>query len=308
MKKFILKFLIFILPWSAFLFFVEKKLGTIPNSYNTKRKQLETQLDSIQVLVLGSSESLYGINPSFFDVKGYNLSNISQSIFYNTHITLKYIDKMYALKYVLIEIGDFSLNTQLIDGIEAWRDYYYAQFWGIRYPEIPITDFKLYSKIILYTPSYSRELLLSGTTYSLVKDYKLNGWAFNDTSNNAITDSATTVTFERHTKPFPKRVIENYKTLELLITELEKRNIIPVIYTPPVYSTYYNRANPQRDSTTKTVLGLCLKYHLKYYDYFKDDRFHRIDFKDCDHLDFIGAEKFSKILNNDILRASQSLN
>jgi hypothetical protein len=46
---------------------------------------------------------------------------------------------------------------------------------------------------------------------------------------------------------------------------------------------------------------LCLKYNAEYFDYFKDSRFTKGDFYDNDHLNYIGAGKFSRILDQDIV-------
>jgi hypothetical protein len=42
------------------------------------------------------------------------------------------------------------------------------------------------------------------------------------------------------------------------------------------------------------------KYHLSYFNHFKDDRFVEDDFWDDDHLNDVGAEKFTRILNEEI--------
>ena len=56
--RFVSKILLFLLPICLIFGFTEYKLKKIPNSYNKKRKFLESQLDSINVLVLGASQTL----------------------------------------------------------------------------------------------------------------------------------------------------------------------------------------------------------------------------------------------------------
>ncbi len=43
------------------------------------------------------------------------------------------------------------------------------------------------------------------------------------------------------------------------------------------------------------------KYNLGYYNYLKDDRFSAEDFFDSDHLNTRGAEKFSRLLRDEII-------
>jgi len=54
-------------------------------------------------------------------------------------------------------------------------------------------------------------------------------------------------------------------------------------------------------TNNKILDDLCNKYRCKYYDYSNDERFIKTDFIDVNHLNFVGAEKFSRIVNNEIL-------
>jgi hypothetical protein len=305
MRKFLLKLVYLIIPLVLFFFYLEYNLGKIPNSYSFKRESLEKRLDSTEVLVLGSSQVTYGINPDYFKLRGFNLSNKSQSLYYDTRLTLKYVDKMPNLKYVMINISYFSFGFQLADGIEKWRDYYYSQFWGINFPELDKYDLKRYSKIFLYTPQVAFSFLKQGFHVNLVGDYMKNGCLKIDTVNNNqnISDRLGCQRVLFHDKYYKEsRFKENQKDLELLVSELTKRNITPIIVTPPVLSTYYKFVNKEKLKRNHDVINaICLKYQCNYFDYFTDSRFEQRDFHDNDHMNFVGAEKFSKIINEEIL-------
>ena len=309
MRKFIFKSFCLIIPLFLFLFYLEYKLGKIQNSYSFKRQHLEKQLDSIEVLVLGSSQVTYGINPEFFRLNGFNLSNISQSLYYDTRLTLNYIDKMPKLKYVIISISYFSFGFQTIDGIEAWRDYYYSQFWDINFPEIQCYDLKRYSKIFLYTPKMSLSYCKYGFNIHLIENFKPNGYLWVDTANNKlnISDSLGCQRVLFHNTYYKdSRVAENQKDLELLVSELKKRNVIPVLVTLPVFSTYSKFADKSVLRKNNDYINyICKKYACDYFNYFSDVRFVQGDFKDNDHLNFVGAQKFSKIVNDEILEKNK---
>ena len=283
---------------------MEYNLCKIENSYNYKRANFEKQLDSVNVIILGSSQAFYGINPTYFNLKSFNLANISQSLYYDNQLVLKYIDKMPNLKYVIINISYFSLSYQVIDGIESWRDYYYSQFWNINYPDLNVLDIKRYSKIFLYTPTISLSYLNNGFKVNLINGMNPNGYFEYDTTNNKlnISDSSGNQRVNFHENGFKeKRVNENKVVLESLIKELQKRNIKPVFVTPPVFSTYYKFVNRESLKKNKDIIdSFCIRYKCNYFNYFTDSRFIQSDFHDNDHLNFIGAEKFSKILNNEI--------
>lgn len=304
MKKLFFKLLLFS-PILLFLIYLEYNLSGIQNSYSYKRNCLEKQIDSIEVLVLGSSQTAYGVNPIYFSKKGYNLANISQTLYYDAQLTLKYIDRMPNLKKVVITISYFSFGEQIHDGVEAWRDYCYYQFWDIKYPEIQNLDLGKYSKIFLYTPKLSFLYFTQNFNVNLIEGLHQNGYLFNDTTLNElnISDQLGYQRVRAHNLAFNEnRITENKTDLEILVNELNKRNIIPVIITPPVYVTYSkytNKENLKRNQ--ETVRSICERYQCKYFNYFTDERFVKSDFYDNDHLNFIGASKFSKIINNEIL-------
>lgn len=306
MRKFLVKslllFLLLIVVVGGFIIFMEKKLGAMTNSYIYKRQQLTAQADSIKVLVLGGSEALYGVNPVYFKLKGYNLSNTSQSLFYDVHITMNYLDKIPKLKYVFIEVNYFSLGYQIFDSKEQWRDYFYAQCWNIRYPELKSTDPYLYSKILLYTPEMSMAYAAKLFHSNLAKDYRPDGWA-KIPRTIEIKDGDSYIMVKVHDESF---VASRYQSivsmLDTLLMTLKQRNITPVFYTLPVSASYYKYTDKSRYTIAyKTISTFCDKYHCKYYNYVNDGRFVNQDFGDCNHLDSIGSVKMSRILNNDIM-------
>ena len=117
MKLFSKRVLIFLLPVVIIIALWEYGLSTIPNSYSIKNAQMEAQAGQIEALVLGGSHALRGVDPAYFVMKGYNAANVSQSLYYDEQITLKYLDKMHSLKLVLMDISYISL----------WQDVYKRQ-------------------------------------------------------------------------------------------------------------------------------------------------------------------------------------
>lgn len=305
--KFLKKVALLIIPFILVLGYIEYKLYQIPNGYNTKRNDLESQKDSINILVLGPSYTLYGVNPEYFDCKGYNLANHSQSLFYDTQITLKYIDQLKNLKCVMVSITNFSFWMQMSDLSEEWRDYFYAYFWNVRYPKINKYDSRLYSLSMLYTVDETFEYLKQNFKIDLSENLHKNGWKRIDTteSNKIINDSTG-----KHEAEYNEKIITKgkgefnkiYMMLDNFVNECVKRKIEVVFITLPAYQSYYKNVNPENlKKTTNAVMELCNKYNCRYFNYFEDQRFVLKDFKDDDHLNYIGAEKFSKILNEDIV-------
>jgi hypothetical protein len=302
---FIKKTVILLLPLLLLLGFFEFKLREIPNIFKAKRESFEKQLDSINVLVLGDSHPLTSVNPEFFSYKGYNLCHLSQSIFFDTELGLKYIDRIKNLKCIVLNISYFSLWHELCDGEQAWRDYYYSFFWDIKYPDLKWYDSKNYSLIMLYTPQEALGYAKHKFREKLPEKLNRYGWVKYDTipDNKYINEKAGKERADFHTRLCQhNRYNEIYPKLEKFVSECKKRNLELVFISTPVMPAYYKNLDPQINARNLfAIQGLCNKYGYQYFDYTRDDRFSLREFVDNDHLNFLGSEKFSKILNEDII-------
>ena len=303
MKKFIKRLFIFFIPVIAFIAVWEYGLSTMTNSYMLKREQLETQATKIEVLVLGGSYTLRGVNPAYFCMKGYNLGDVEQSLFYDSRITLKYLDKMTSLKVVLVAISYNSLWLKLYGSRIGFRVYYYAHYWGIRYPAVKWYNIRNYSNILDYGNSTAFGFALKGFKVNLVRDYQDNGWAIKWRKSRPMNDLSGKIMMNRVNKSCKKAILDsNISYVEDLLEQLNKRGIHPVIFSPPVTVHTYKFMEPNRVKTMDSAIsGLCAIYHCKFYDYQEDKRFTDKDFEDVNHLNPEGAAKFSKIINNEIL-------
>lgn len=295
--------------------FVEYKLSAIPNSYNQKRSFFEARMDRISILSLGTSHIYYGVNPDYFSLYGFNLSNTDQSLYYDKRLTLKYIDKMPRLKIVIIEVCYFSLYYQLRNNpVENWRDYFYSQFWGINYKDLPLWDMKRYSKIALYTPDKVKEFNRSGFHVNLAGNMDGNGYMRLDTSKTGENEKLNAAEGKTKMELWRKLIDTTqygyiYNDLAAFVKELKNRKIEVIFINAPVLpfisdlcdTAIFNKNN-------QSIANLCNTYHCKYFNYFTDTRFARKEFIDVDHLNMAGAAHFSEIINNEIIMPLMTLN
>jgi hypothetical protein len=175
-RLFLRRLLLFCLPMAVGAGVVEVVLYRTPNTYSYKRECFEGQLDRIEVLVLGSSQPLFGVNPAHFSRPGFNLANVSQTLYYDKALTLKYLGRLPRLKRVLIPVSYFSFDYQLYDTRERWRDYYYRTFWDVRYPGLPRFDLRDVSRIALYSPAQVVSLLKNGFRTDFTENLLPNGF------------------------------------------------------------------------------------------------------------------------------------
>jgi len=297
-----LKISVVLLPSIVAVGYVEYKLRHVTYSYNLKKQNLESKKDSVEILILGSSEARDGINPDHLSRPAYNLANSSQSLYYDCRLAEKYLDQLPKLKTVFITLSPFSFQYRLNDIKEYWRDYYYYHFWGI-YPDgIKFCDPKLYSMIMLITPETSVNWFFKGFNVSLVEDFDENGWQKRDSASYhyLVDESQGRARAEFHQSLMNPSVMEsNVNDVLHLLSELEERNIQPVFIMMPVYKTY--SSNIDRDWIEKSydlIHQLDEKHQFIFLDLFYDSSFTIEDYYDNDHLNFMGAKKLTEKLDS----------
>ncbi len=307
--KFALKVVLFTIPWVIAWGVLEHKLAGIPNSYTKKRHNLEQQTDSIQALFLGTSHTYHGVNPDYFSCYGYNLADYLQTIYYDKRLTLKYIDKMPRLKVVAIEVCYFSLYYQIRHHpVESWRDYFYSQYWGINYKDLPPWDMKRYSKVALYTPDKVREYLREGFRVDLAPGLTHKGYMPLDSLPAGKQNLMLTVEEGEKRIKLWQQTIDTMQfaaiaaDLEDFVKELRARKIEVIFLNTPALPVIIQLCDAARIQKNKaTIDAMCTKYNCRYFDYFTDTRFGEHDYSDVDHFNVAGARHFSEVLNAEVL-------
>lgn len=304
MKKYIKIFYIYILPVFLIFFLFEYNLPKVKNSYNKKKNLFEGNISNWEILTLGSSLSLFGIDPVFFDYAGFNLANVSQSLYYDSQLFTNYLKEMKSLRIVLICIDYFSLKFNLSRCPEYWRTFYYERIYGI-----PIEskdhdlDIARFSLIFLYGRKESFKCALKLFKTDLAEAMKENGWMpYLNPKEELIENGKSRVAYH-HQIMSEDNVSKNMGYLEKIIGISKANGIIPVIITMPVYRTYSDNIDLEEyQLTQRRINWLCKKYGIEYYNYFTDNRFKIYDFYDSDHLNSNGVQKISLIINEEVLK------
>jgi DltD protein len=294
------------LPIGVLIVYLEVNLLKIPNSYNVKRANFEEDIDKIQTLVLGSSQVLNAVNPTFLDKKAFNLANTSQSYYYDINLTERYLDKMLQLKTICVGVAYFSFFSQMEDLDEEWRTFYYDYFWGISCPHTEGgIDARKYSLIALYGNWTTIKYASKNWKINEAPLLKSNGFMPKDTVSfygeiNDSTGHGRFLVHQNEKREGRRKEIEN--DLSQFVEKLHQRNIKVVFFSTPLYKTYSQYLNKtELTENTQFIESLCTKYNFKYWNFSNDSRFLITDFANNDHLNERGAEKFSRILN-DLMR------
>ena len=303
MGKFILRAIIFIVLLIAILVGLEYIAQTTPNAYKHKEEFITNNSDSINTLILGSSHTFYGVNPEYLENKSFNLANVSQDLKFDYYLLDRYIEKCKNLKTLVVPISYFTLYEIPLDkGEEKFRVKFYEHYMGYNDTTLyPFEKLEIYDINILQEKigKHINELCGVKSDYG----YDNNGWAtgYNASKIEADIENDAIKTVTRHAPKGNNYIEENKEYLIQIAKLCHKHNVRLFFITTPTLSAYYNKIDKSRWNYTKSIVNdICIEYNASYFNYLDDDRFDISDFFDIDHLCHKGAEKFSKILKEEI--------
>jgi len=295
MRKFILVVLIFSSPFILFFASVEVYCRT-KTTFAIKKHYLESNLNSIEVLFLGSSHSQNAINPEFISKKSCNLAYGGQPISIEYFLLDKYIDKIPHLKTVFFEISPHRFYNDL--NISDWNGRIYVNLYGIDYSvkELSIKNYSLLFSNFKYFTSIFYDFC-----NPFANKYDLNefGFVINNFSDRfyklKYDPAEIKKTFKMpHTFKNMTDFKKNINYLDKIIERCKVKNIEIIFITTPFYKTYLSQipieSKNRVDSITRKYVT---EFGIKYFDFSKDSTFTVYDFKDDNHLNSLGAKKFS---------------
>jgi hypothetical protein len=302
MQHLVNKICIFFLPLLALFIGFEILLRQIPNDYDLKRTYLEKEGKNVEILILGSSHTYYGVNPVYLSRKAFNAAYISQDLIYDQLIFEKFADRLPKLRYLIVPISYFTMTYTIKSSLEDWRIKNYIIYYGL----LSFSQVSKYFEILSFPwidnrarlLSYYRRGISSITSSSL-------GWGSNYTSDyNADIEAEGRSASKRHTEnkleDVRSKTLKVQESLDKLLTETAQRKIKVLLITPPAYESYVKHLKPtQLELMYSTISTFQKKYpHVSYIDFLKDPDFTRKDFFDSHHVNEIGAEKLTKKINH----------
>lgn len=300
MKYFLKEILWFCIPLLLLILLGEFYVRNRPSVFREKKEQLINNADSVEVLIVGNSHAMNGINSDLFTMYAHNIAFGSQSIYFDRRITEKYLPILKNLKYVLISLDYFTLYVDH----EENRDFFYKYYYDIDYEDRKFFKEFLLQSFFVYSPQQTFSLFLEDL--SIKPEAVVKGWSGNYKSDyNAVTSPEEC---EIRANTFNKR-IDTYeggdailKDLESFIENLKAQNITPILVTCPVYSTlrpYFYKDVLERNEMISDYLTQ--KYGITHLYYEDDDNYEVSDYYNCDHLNAAGAEKLVPKLDSAII-------
>ncbi|CAM3397203.1 hypothetical protein FLLO111716_08180 [Flavobacterium longum] len=311
MKKFLIKLSLYSLPFLVAFIGAEVYLRFAQTSYTIKDDGLRE--GKAEILILGNSHMNYAADPSRFSMYAFNASNVAQSLYFDKRITLKHLDHLPKLKFVLIGMDFHSLSFSSQDSRDIWSYLGY----GIAYKDSVPFSSKI-SYVSALTPKIAFEFVKRGYSgdYDIVKAVDLDagvdlskpiekGYVSYPSTGGVLNSEfhqRTRAKAFNHMVWACKERPAIIADLEGFIVELQKRGVTPIFVTAPCYAPYVKMLDARLMAQHQREIDrLTEKYGVKHWDYLNmplpEKAFH-----DYDHLSALGARIFSDTLNHRLQR------
>jgi hypothetical protein len=302
-KTLFLKGVLMLVPFVSLLGLVEFSLRYVPNEYSITKASLDGHVEEVEILITGTSHA-QGVAPQFLSRPAFNLAYPSQSLYYDTELVRRYVDSLPKLKLVIFAISNHALEYRLKNNTESWRAGFYRHVYGIPGedgdPEFKLTN---YSYIALLTPKEA----VRRATFGFLGAAEMETRRYQTPASN-IQDWVSETYGRRRARHHEELMRQadlpfNIAALERGCELLQRKRVSVVFITVPTHHTYYDQINlAGYQRMQESIKQITEKYGVPYFNYLRDDRFTKGDFVDSDHLNSRGAEKFSRILNEDVVK------
>jgi hypothetical protein len=312
MNFFLKKGLLLFLPIFSMLVLSEAYIQTKKNTFNQKAHFLFSNVD-IEGVVLGSSHAQAGINPRLLGPKVANLAYGNQDIKLDLELLKKSITQCTNIKFLVFELAYHRLTK--VNPDKYWRNALYQKYYkleGLNGTSI-LSNYFLSSSNLKFFKSYLLENLASKESHVVLNQF---GFLENDVSGIFSDLLYDELKIERTA---PKRIklaewssikkenlIQNTQYLEEIIAICSKNKIQLFLIAPPVYKTFRNEMLDEKIKLRAQFISNIKKSNpeIKWMNFEDSEYFTVRHFKNDDHLNYKGAEVFTKLLN-DSLRVSR---
>ncbi|MBS2212132.1 hypothetical protein KEM09_12000 [Carboxylicivirga mesophila] len=294
MQKLIKNLTIFLLPLLIILGLVELK-SRLNNTFYAKKEYIDYNKDSLEVLILGSSQTWRAINPKFIKSKCAPLAHGGSALNIDYLLLRKYIKELPLLKVVLIETSYHTLENYCDS---SWnKNHLFYIYYDINNynSEPPMKD------NLLITANFSQYFKKFWTNNIFPEFGKYNKYGFITSAIDNLDVGKYDSLFlaKRHCEENIVLFKKNARILDEMINICLQHDISVILFSPPKHFNY-NKNNvlnklKRRNATLKkyeNVVGIhILNLENKYED--------NIDiFYNEDHLNVYGAEKVSRIVDS----------
>lgn len=299
MKSFLFKSVVLTLPFLLGFLFMEtlvRQKGTLA----AKRDFINSEAENVEALVLGSSHCQDGLNPAILGLPAANLAYGGQTISIDRELLLKYGPRMKKLKWLILDVSPHRFYLDIIE--KDWNHRIYRVMYGVRYKtedfnldnySLVLSNFSYFSKLVWQGISpWEEKIPISKQGFPLKEQSdrfsKLNFDSAKINSSFSMYYSFTDTALFR----------KNTNWLNGILKWAEGQGIKVLLVNPPVYQSFSRGIPLAAEKATDSLIAVFSHRYpfIRYENLMKSEKFKLTDFKNDNHLNLSGAEKFSSMV------------
>ncbi|GGE32257.1 hypothetical protein [Psychroflexus planctonicus] len=289
MKKFIYQNILFFLPLILIASGVEL-YNRVNNTFYAKAKYVKKYQKSIEVLILGSSQTWRAINPEYMTIKSAPLAHGGSSLNIDYLLFKNFIENLPNLKVVLLETSYHTLDDYR--NVEWSKNHLFWIYYGVNNygSHIPKSDY------FLLTANY-KEYFKKTWTSSIFPEFgKFNKYGYITTASETLeTGHYDSLTLKkRHSFENIQNYNKNKDLLNEIIDICEEKKIDIVFFSPPKYYTYNNYNNINKLARRDSLISFYEnRNNIHVWNYEKKWEKDTKIFYNEDHLNTNGSKKIT---------------
>ena len=312
LNRIVLRVFLYLLPLVILAAGLEYTARHLPNSYILKKECFEDYLskNKLEVLILGDSHVLHGLDPREFSMNAFNMAEDGQYLEYDLGLLKKYRDRMPDLKYLVLRVGTRAFFCQIGDTSDMQQAYEYTIYYGIDH-----LPWSIENHLELFHIRGIEKRLFNAKKMREEYDPSLRGYSPHFVQDKSMRKDVVCTGREDCNCPGLRRVrthlphkpeegwTVNTRYLEEIIQICREMNVKLVLLHCPCFDWY--RAH-QNEEQTEQLRILCRSLaaenkDIYFLDLLDDPDFVRDDYYDVNHLLDNGAKKFSRKVNDFLL-------
>ncbi|MDX1686166.1 MAG: hypothetical protein R3275_13090 [Saprospiraceae bacterium] len=289
-KPFVVRTIWIVLPIVLILATTEILITKVPNEYSQKSHFLESNLDSIEVLIFGPSVTLRGVNPAYFDSPTYNASLRGLDLELDELVIRKALSHENDVQHIILSItfNDFHHKARKLN---ASTLVYFSKYFGL-------PDLKLFI-------SQERGIRLLGMIWKYYAHGEVmhtgiqeNGFRVFPNKKPIFGKKAEKLAKSLNNQ-HPEYVASNIDHLKDIIDLCAQNDIHLTILNTPLHSSMRALLDQELVDELNEICGkISGEYeHVHHLNWMDHPAFEDSDFQDPIHLYEHGATKLSKLLN-----------
>lgn len=275
----------------------EAYLRHLPNPSKDKHAYLIAHAPEVDVLILGSSHTYYGVAPELLSPHAYSAAQVSQTLRYDDWV-LHHYDFRH-LTDVVVPISYFTFYEELEGGGEWYLANRYRLYMDCDlHPRLSVYDWEVTAFSVYITKLKSlwqpRRMWWSreGQGLEYTTQNKQPDW-----DNGAVRAA------RNHYTDF-SGAPANESRLRHIADYCRRHHVRLWLITTPLRPSFRQACDGRQLADTRHRLQVFMRRYpeVHYIDYGADPRFSAQDFYDADHLSLTGSHRLTKYLREDMAK------